>query len=73
MMKCQVAGIDMFQNNFFFKKGVTKEEVESEQNTASDCFITKTTMLEPDSVIQIDFETRLDSEEGEIRGNKELE
>ena len=30
-------------------------------------------MLEPNSVTQLDFETRLDSEEGEIMGTKDLE
>ena len=54
-------------------KVVTIEEVKNEQNSASECFSTRTTMLEPNSITQIDFVTKLDREEGEIRGNKELE
>ena len=73
MMKCQVTGIDLMQDKIFFRKGVTVEEVENRQNTASECFSTRTTMLEPNSITQIDFVTKLDREEGEIRGNKELE
>ena len=72
-MNCQVAGIDNIQNMILFRKGVTSEEVESDLNRAADCFLTKDTMLEPNSVTQLDFETRLDSEEGEIMGTKDLE
>ena len=72
MINCQVAGIDNIRNMILFRKGVT-EEVESDLNRAADSFLTRDTMLEPNSVTQLDFETRLDSEEGEIMGTKDLE
>ena len=72
MINCQVAGIDNIRNMILFRKGVT-EEVESDLNRAADCFLTRDTMLQPNSVTQLDFETRLDSEGGEIMGAKDQE
>ena len=57
MINCQVAGIDNIRNMILFRKGVTSEEVESDLNRAADSFLTKDTMLEPNSVTQLDFET----------------
>ena len=67
-----MTGMGHTQNAIFFRKNISKEDIEKEAGNTADCFISRDIVMEANSVNQIEFDTEVDVKGGTLIGSSEL-